>query len=143
MRHIDCANPITFATVRRPYCTTHGMAEDIATRRFTRIDFEAEVKLYSAGAMWDTTLIDISLKGALCSRPADWDGRMDKSYRLELRLPGGSRISMNANAANANASSIGFQWSKIDFDSFTHLKRLIELNIGDPELMNRELSALG
>ena len=62
---------------------------------------------------------------------------------LELRLPGGSRISMNASAANANERSIGFQWSKIDFDSFTHLKRLIELNIGDPELMNRELSALG
>lgn len=119
------------------------MAEDRSTRRFTRIEFEAEVKLYSAGAMWDTALIDISLKGALCKRPPDWDARMDKSYRLELRLAGGSRISMNAVAANANADTIGFQWSKIDFDSFTHLKRLIELNIGDPELMNRELSSLG
>lgn len=119
------------------------MAEDLTTRRFTRIDFEADVKLYSTGAMWDTTLMDISLKGALCSRPKDWDARMGKSYRLEMRLPGGSRISMNATAANANASSIGFEWSKIDFDSFAHLKRLIELNIGDPELMNRELTALG
>lgn len=119
------------------------MAEDLITRRFTRIDFEADVKLYSTGAMWDTTVMDISLKGVLCSRPKDWDARMGKSYRLEMRLPGGSRISMNATAANANASSIGFEWSKIDFDSFTHLKRLIELNIGDPELMNRELTALG
>lgn len=119
------------------------MPDTNPTRRFTRIEFEAEVKLYSAGAMWDTTLIDISLKGALCQRPTDWDGRMDKRYRLELRLPGGSRISMNAIAANAGPDTIGFEWSKIDFDSFAHLKRLIELNIGDPELMNRELSSLG
>ncbi len=119
------------------------MADELSTRRFTRIEFEAEVKLYSAGAMWDTSLIDVSLKGALCRRPEAWDGRMDKMYRLELRLPGGSRISMNAVAANADGNAIGFEWSKIDFDSFAHLKRLIELNIGDPELMNREISALG
>ena len=119
------------------------MVEYLTSRRFTRIEFEAEVKLYSTGAMWETALIDISLKGALCSRPTDWDARMGKSYRLELRLPGGSRISMNATAANANDTTIGFQWSQIDFDSFAHLKRLIELNIGDPELMNRELTALG
>lgn len=119
------------------------MSDDHPTRRFTRIDFEAEVKIYSAGAMWDTSVLDISLKGALCSRPEGWNAVASKSYRLELRLPGGSRISMNANAANADERTIGFEWSKIDFDSFTHLKRLIELNIGDPELMNRELSALG
>jgi hypothetical protein len=119
------------------------MAEDLSTRRFTRVEFEAEVKLYSAGAMWETSLIDISLMGCLCRRPEGWDGRMDKRYRLELRLPGGSRISMNASAANSDGDAIGFEWSKIDFDSFSNLKRLIELNIGDPELMNREISALG
>jgi len=120
-----------------------GMAEALTARRFTRIEFEAEVKLYSAGAMWDSELLDISLKGALCKRPEQWDGRMEKRYRLELRLPGGSRISMNATAVNATDEAIGFEWSKIDFDSFTHLKRLIELNLGDPDLLNRELSALG
>ncbi|MCG8610315.1 MAG: hypothetical protein MI864_07240, partial [Pseudomonadales bacterium] len=30
----------------------------------------------------------------------------------------------------------------IDLDSITHLKRLIELNVGDPSLIERELSAL-
>jgi hypothetical protein len=38
---------------------------------------------------------------------------------------------------------IGYRWEKIDLDSFSQLKRLVELNLGDPELLNRELSALG
>lgn len=113
------------------------------SRNFTRVEFDAEAKLYSADAMWDTQILDISLKGALCSRPTAWDGKPGKNYRLELRLPGGTRISMNVTAANADDGHIGLQWSKIDFDSFTHLKRLIELNIADPDLLNRELSALG
>jgi len=38
---------------------------------------------------------------------------------------------------------IGFRWDRIDLDSFAQLKRLVELNLGDPDLLNRELSALG
>jgi len=30
----------------------------------------------------------------------------------------------------------------IDVDSMTHLRRLIELNLGDPTLLERELKAL-
>ena len=35
------------------------------------------------------------------------------------------------------------EFSSVDLDSFSQLKRLIELNLGDPALLNRELSALG
>ena len=30
----------------------------------------------------------------------------------------------------------------LDIDSATHLRRLVELNLGDPKLLERELSAL-
>ncbi len=119
------------------------MADTEEHRSFTRIPFDAEARLYSAGAAWDTELIDISLSGVLCSRPVSWEARPGKGYRLDLRLPGGIRISMNATATNSSPQRIGFRWSKIDFDSFVHLKRLIELNLGDPEQLGRELSSLG
>jgi len=35
------------------------------------------------------------------------------------------------------------QWQNIDLDGLTHLRRLLELNMGDPEEMHRELAELG
>ena len=34
----------------------------------------------------------------------------------------------------------GLQWLHIDVDSLKHLRRLLELNLADPDLMNRELA---
>lgn len=112
-------------------------------RRFHRFRFEGSVKLYSDRAMWDAELIDISLKGALTTRPQEWSGKLNSMHRIELRLGDGLKISMGASAAHATPDQIGFRWEKIDLDSFTQLKRLIELNLGDPERLNAELSALG
>ena len=112
-------------------------------RRFQRFRFEGSVKLYSDRAMWDAELIDVSLKGALTTRPAGWSGKLNAMHRIELRLGDGLKISMGASSAHATEDQIGFRWEKIDLDSFTQLKRLIELNIGDPERLNAELSALG
>jgi hypothetical protein len=63
-------------------------------RRFHRFRFEGSVKLYSDRAMWDAELIDISLKGALTTRPADWSGKLNAMHRIELRLGDGLKISM-------------------------------------------------
>ena len=50
---------------------------------------------------------------------------------------------MGVTAAHVMPHRIGFEWQKIDLDSFAELKRLVELNLGDPAILNRELSALG
>jgi len=39
-------------------------------------------------------------------------------------------------------NTVGIRCESIDLDSISHLRRLVELNLGDPELLNRELSAL-
>jgi len=35
---------------------------------------------------------------------------------------------------------LGFKCQYIDLDSVTHLKRLVELNLGDPEMLEREFA---
>ncbi|VAX04921.1 hypothetical protein MNBD_GAMMA20-584, partial [hydrothermal vent metagenome] len=37
---------------------------------------------------------------------------------------------------------IGFRCEHIDLESISHLRRLVELNLGDAKLLDRELSAL-
>ncbi len=116
---------------------------DSERRRFHRFDFEAQVRLYSGNRQWETELVDISLKGVLLRRPEDWTGTSGEVFRVEIHLEGGVVISMSVIAAHVNQDRIGFHCERIDMDSFSHLKRLIELNLGDPSLFTRELSALG
>lgn len=111
-------------------------------RRFQRFAFEGKVRLYSTSAMWESALLDVSLKGALIARPSDWQSKAGASHRIELRVDDGPRISMAATVVHMSENTIGFKWDRIDLDSFVQLKRLIELNIGNPDQMNEELNFL-
>ena len=113
-------------------------------RRFTRIPFDARVRIRAAGRIWAAELVDISLKGALVERPADWPGILGETQRLsiELDVGDGPTITMHATPAHTGGNRIGFRCERIDVDSASHLRRLVELNLGDPALLDRELAAL-
>ena len=117
-------------------------ADNEERRRFKRFACDGGVRIYSPRRVWESNLVDISLKGALVEKPADFDGKAGGTFRLEIRLTTGVIISMGVTAAHVGVLRIGFHCERIDLDSFTQLKRLIELNLGDPDLLNRELSAL-
>jgi len=86
-------------------------------RRFARILYLTMAELTQGEQKWQTQLVDVSLQGALLIRPDDWESRDNKEYQLSFVLSG---------------SDI----------SATHLKRMIELNVGDEELLHRELEQL-
>jgi len=45
--------------------------------------------------------------------------------------------------AHIRNNNVGLRCEYIDIDSITYLRRLVELNLGDAELLERELVALG
>ncbi len=113
-------------------------------RRYSRAPFDSNATLINTAAQWQCRLIDISLKGALVERPGSWEGNVGDQYTLELPLGNDEVIiRMTVIVARTNHEHIGFYCKNIDFDSIVHLKRLMEFNLGDAELVNRELSALG
>ena len=112
-------------------------------RRFRRFPIEGSVRLYSPTAMWTSTLIDLSLRGVLIERPADWTGSEGQGYRLDVRLEGGVMIAMGTRLSRVCDDALGFNCERIDLDSFSRLKRLVELNLGNSEVLNRELAVLG
>ena len=115
-----------------------------ANHEFRHFRIEGTARLYSGTAMWNTSLVDISLHGALVERPADWkDAPIGSRYRINLQLDGGIMIGMGATLANITGQRLAFECNKIDINSFAQLKRLIELNLGNVETLNRELTALG
>ncbi|MFZ5594085.1 MAG: PilZ domain-containing protein [Pseudomonadota bacterium] len=112
-------------------------------RHFRRIPFDAEAALSSPNGQWRSTLVDLSLNGALLERPAGWMGTTGESCTLHIHLGGDMLISMNAEVAHIDDTHIGLHCTHIDLDSVAHLRRFVELNLGDPALLERELSALG
>ncbi len=113
-------------------------------RRFSRISFDADVQLVDAKGSWRSRLIDLSLKGALIVTPQDWSGQPGEHFLLTLALDSDEEvvIRMEVSVAHSENDHIGFRCEHIDLDSISHLRRLVELNLGDAELLDRELSAL-
>ena len=111
-------------------------------RRFHRFPVEGSVRLFSQKAMWTSELIDLSLRGCMISRPADFDGESGSRYRVDIRLAGGVMIGMACSLARAHNGSLAFACEKIDLDSFSKLKRLVEINLGNTEVLYRELAEL-
>lgn len=112
-------------------------------RRFQRIPFDALATLTCPTGTWTSQLLDVSLKGALVARPDAWDGAVDTPCSLVIRLgDDGAVIDMEGVLAHADTHRLGIRWDHIDVDSLSHLRRLLELNLGDAHALDRELVKL-
>ena len=112
-------------------------------RRFSRIPFDAEVEVRAGESRWKSALVDVSLKGALVARPPGQEMASGERCALEIRLSDSDvAIDMDASVAHIDEAHIGFRCEHIGLDDMSRLRRLVELNLGDPELLDRELSAL-
>ncbi|MFQ5561176.1 MAG: PilZ domain-containing protein [Nitrospinota bacterium] len=115
-------------------------------RNFSRIDFDTPARLFLDKHRYDCILVDISLKGALLSFEEMPDFKEEEILDLEVDLSSGEQgvtIKMNVSLAHVRELRAGFYCKNIDIESISHLRRLMELNLGDIELVNREIADLG
>ncbi|MEX6501619.1 PilZ domain-containing protein [Pseudomonas zhanjiangensis] len=112
-------------------------------RRFSRIAFDAPTAIVQGGRRWPTELHDVSLKGLLVHRPADWNGDPQQPFEAIIELADDACVRMEVVQARSQDDLLGFACQHIDLDSISHLRRLVELNLGDEALLERELAALG
>lgn len=112
-------------------------------RRFSRIRFHREAELVLGTERVPVEVIDLSLNGALLQVPAGFPGRRGQPCSLSIRLePSESYIRMVGEMAHVEPGRVGLRREEIDLESMAHLRRLVELNLGDPALLDREFDAL-
>ncbi|SDT93795.1 PilZ domain-containing protein [Halopseudomonas salegens] len=112
-------------------------------RRFTRIPFDAATYLQQDDWQLPVRLVDVSLRGLLVLQPDNWEqSRRQQPFIAIIELAEGSQIRMEVRLAHAEEGLLGFQCEHIDLDSISHLRRLVALNLGDENLLERELGAL-
>lgn len=112
-------------------------------RHFKRVRFFSEAQLEANGQTFITEVLDLSLKGALVRKPAQALPGNINTLLLRLQLSDSTeQVCMQVHIAHQHVEFLGLYCEKIDIDSISHLRRLLELNLGDPELLSRELAEL-
>jgi hypothetical protein len=112
-------------------------------RRFSRITFHRPAELDVLSERGTCELLDVSLKGALVEAPAGLRGTVGQPCTLTVRLDAGEAVvRMDGRIAHRTGTQIGIRCTGVDLESISHLRRLVELNLGDEELLQRELAAL-
>jgi hypothetical protein len=120
-------------------------------RHFSRIHFNTPGRLSFGEGTFNVEVRDLSLKGALVKLPPFHALQVGQSCDLSADLGGASDsgetvgegiIHMVARVAHVREQEVGLRCVEIDLDSITHLRRLVELNLGDESLLHRELEYL-
>lgn len=112
-------------------------------RQFSRILFDAWAELRQGDRHWHAAVLDMSLKGLLVREPEDWRVDPNQPVLAAVRLDHHCHIQMSVRLRHQNNGRVGFECEHIDLDSISNLRRLVELNLGDAQLLERQLGALG
>lgn len=111
-------------------------------RHFHRIFYDADITISHESTALPCKLIDISLKGCLLYFDDTWTGELEDLYTINLTLSDEVSITMQASVAHVVGSYVGFKCEHIDIDSISQLRRLVELNLGDSDLLERDFLSL-
>ncbi len=112
-------------------------------RKYSRIKFDADARIELADQSRPARILDISLKGALLDVPGMVTAVLNQPITLHIALLDQvNSIEMKAMIRHQEDQHIGCEWIGIDLDSMTNLRRLLELNLADNSLLERELAQL-
>jgi hypothetical protein len=112
-------------------------------RQFSRIAFHRPADLDVRDAQGTCEVLDVSFKGALVEVPFRFAAAVGQPCTLVIHLDAGDAvIQMEGEIVHREGAQAGIRCLGIDLDSMSHLRRLVELNVGDERVLHRELSAL-
>ncbi len=110
-------------------------------RYFSRIEFEGETVVRYKETNYIADLHDISLKGALICFKAEVPIALNELCHVELTLPSSDIVlTFESEVVHQHEMYAGLKFYSISSETLTHLRKLIELNIGDHEQATSELA---
>lgn len=111
-------------------------------RSFKRIFFDAETVLVQNEQTWVVQLLDISFEGILVQLLPEQSLDHKQAVQANIHLGGDIQIRMTLSIVHQEGLQLGLHCENIDLDSLTHLRRLVEVNLGDSALLEREFARL-
>jgi hypothetical protein len=112
-------------------------------RQFQRVEFAIDAQIQHQGQIWPCQLLNVSLNGLLLERPNQFDADEGEQLTVTFTLEGlDTPITLVGQLAHSHNNYLGVELTTLDIDSFTEVRRLISLNVGDGHNQASELQAL-
>ena len=110
-------------------------------RKFQRVPFATVTEINCDKNKYKGELFDISLQGALVQGKGDIPLEKGDSCELSIHLLDSEiTLQFDANLVHRQENKFGFKFTSEDTETMMHLRRLLELNIGSSEVIDREIS---
>lgn len=116
-------------------------------RKYSRVALDLEGILQSEVQKKNYMVLvhDVSLKGAFVElRNFEDDPHFFKGqkYKLVIELQATTKITMLMICRHVIGKKLGLECERIDSDSISNLRRLVEMNVGRSDILGRELNVL-
>ena len=109
-------------------------------RKFNRVPFQCDCQIRSGERTWPGELLDISLRGALFQIPETTSLAFGDKCHLDISLSDGSiHLQFESEVAHKEEDQHGFRFISENLETLTHLRRLLELNLGEDDIMKKEI----
>ncbi|MEE4252298.1 MAG: PilZ domain-containing protein [Alcanivoracaceae bacterium] len=101
-------------------------------RRFSRVPFEGTARLHVGERLLPVELLDISVRGAQIRLPKGESVCADDECRLTLTLDDSPiHLTLESQVRHISDDQAGLVFVLIDVTDMQHLRRIVELNLGD------------
>lgn len=110
---------------------------DQEKRKRTRVPVHFDVTVSLPGEVIRIELINISLTGILCSSSPLF--RKDAACRVVISLSDDFKITVDSKILRIGEHETAISFTAMDEESYAHLKRLVQYNTGDADLIEKEL----
>jgi hypothetical protein len=124
--------------------TTPGPTMSLTDRRrFPRFPFHTQAALHVGAHVYRGTLIDISRCGALFSAESNFDGLAGRRCRINVFRAGGSDfLIVDGSVVHCREGLVGVKFGQLGAAELQNLRQIVELNLGVPKLLERDIAAL-
>ena len=115
----------------------------IERRQFSRVVYQTPTDISQGNVNVSGSVQDLSLHGLLIQCDKLQQLRTDTPVQVSFKLENSDiNIQLEATIVSTINTSMRLRIEHLDIDSISHLKRLVELNVGDDELLYREIEHL-
>lgn len=117
-------------------------SKDNEQRHYHRVYFRNDADIALGLTHHHCEIKDLSLQGCLLKFDHAWSEIAQSPVTLRVGLSEDIVITMDLEAVHVTGACVGFKCLHIDLDSLAQLRRLIELNLGDSDLLLSDIHFL-
>jgi len=110
---------------------------DQEKRKRTRVPVHFDVTVSLQGKAIRIMIINISMTGILCTSSPLF--RKDADCKVVISLSDDLKIAVDSKILRVGEQETAISFTAMDEESYAHLKRLVQYNTGDADLIEKEL----